>query len=165
MVGMQMRFYRVNAFLVPSLDWLVPGWRIAVATDTCRSASGDYSGPLYLLLTDYDAVLLARNGPEDEPGALDIISRFPLEGRIRPETAAGELRRAVPAERAEALRRLQLAAGGGVAPFSDVWMTGQVGFCIHEEPWLASLFQFRDGRCTDVVFSTPAQRIVPLAEE
>lgn len=162
------RFYRINSFIAPKLDWLVPGWRFAALADSYRASSGEYSGPLYLVFTNDDAVVLIRNAPDDQPDALDIISRFSLQCRIDPGTATGELREADNAQRAEALRCLAQSrdtGAGQVVPITPVWVAGQVGFCVHEEPHLVSVFQFRDGRCTDAVSSTEAQRILPLAEE
>lgn len=162
-----MRFRRVNAFLAPQLDWVVTGWRQAVATDDFRSADG-YRGPLYLVLTAHDGVVLVHNGPDDVPLALDIVCRFPLEGRIHVDTATGDVRRATPVEQAEALRRLradQPEGSGHVIPMQPVWMAGSVGFCVHHQPWLVSLFQFIDGRCGAAVSSTRAQRIPTLGEE
>ncbi len=165
---METRFYRINSFLAPTLDWLVPGWRFAAVADSYRATTGEYSGPLYLLFTNDDAVVLIRNAPDDQPEALDIVSRFSLQGRIDPGAATGELHQADNAQRAEALRCLPQSRDTGpgqVVPITPIWVAGQVGFCVHEEPHLVSVFQFRDGRCTDAVSSTEAQRIVPLAEE
>ncbi|MCP1675548.1 hypothetical protein J2T57_002698 [Natronocella acetinitrilica] len=162
---MQTRFHRVNGFLVPKLDWLVPGWRHAFATEHYRGGDG-YRGPLYLLLTSHDAVVLVRNGPEDVPDALDIVCRLPLPAGFAVETAAGELNPAGTAEQAEALRTLaEQNPEGSPVTLAPVWLAGRIGFCIHDRGWLISLFQFSEGRCVASISSTEAQRIIPLAEE
>lgn len=159
---MMSRCSRLNAFLLPPLDWLVPNWRQAVMLDHVQSDSGEYRGPLYVALTGHDAVGLIRNGAEDEPGAVAVVTRFPLTAGIQVASGQGEVRPASPAEQAAALRALP---GTAVPRLTPVWLFGQLGFCMHGEPWLLSIFQFGGGRCLASSSSTPGQRIVPLAEE
>lgn len=160
---MTVRCSRINAFTLPALDWLVPAWRQAVTLNHVVSDDGLYRGPLYFVLTDHDAVVLVRHGPEDEPGAVAMVTRFTLDPSIRPASAQGEVRAATAAEQAEALR--QLDHSSGVWPLRPVWMVGQLGFCVHAAPWLVSVFQFRDGQCVATTTSSERQRIQPLSEE
>lgn len=159
---MSSRCSRLNAFLLPPLDWLVPNWRHAVILDHFQSDGGEYRGPVFIALTDHDAVALIRNGPEDEPGALALVTRFPLAAGLQVASGQGEVRPATAGEQAEAMRALP---NGGVQPLRPVWLFGQLGFCVHGEPWLVSVFQFRDGRCVASCSSNPGQRILPLSEE
>ncbi|MCK8515990.1 hypothetical protein M0534_06580 [Methylonatrum kenyense] len=159
---MKSRCSRLNGFLLPPLDWLVPNWSQAVMLDHFQSDSGEYRGPVFLALTGHDAVGLIRNGPVDEPGAVAIVTRFPLAAGIRVASGKGEVRPATAAEQAAAMRA---CSSGSVSRLDPTWLFGQLGFCLHGEPWLISVFQFRDGDCVASCSSTVDQRIVPLAEE
>ncbi|SEP09061.1 hypothetical protein [Aquisalimonas asiatica] len=165
---MDSRFYALNSFIAPDFSVLVPNWTFGAAVNQYRSASHAYHGPVYLLLTPSDVCVLINDSPDNNPDAVDLLCRLPHEGRINHTPDASSVREASFSEGVSALGRLARHRGrplAEVVPAHSVWMAGDVGFCIHDEPHRVTVFQFQDQRCVDLVAATDAQRIEPIAEQ
>ena len=146
----------------------MPNWTFGTATNGFRAASHTYDGPVYLLLTPHDIVVLVNFSPETNPDAVDLICRLPHEGRINHAPETSSVREASFSEGMDAVTTLADHLGLGVTdvlPTHSLWMADDVGFCLHGEPHRVSVFQFRDGQCVDVVAATDAHRIEPIAEQ
>ncbi len=162
------RFYALNRFIAPDFDLLVPDWRFCAGTEGFTAASYSYAGPVYLLFTDSDFIVLINNDPEQQRDALDMVCRRPHLGCFDPRTPPTAVREATAAEAAAGLGARTRAEGGdGAFPATGhtVWMAGATGFCFHGEPHLLTLFRLEDGRCTALATASDADRIEPIGEQ
>ena len=161
------RLYTLNSFIAPDFSLVVPNWTFGAAADDYCAASHSYRGPVYVLLTPYDAAVLINISPERERDAVALVCRVPHEGRIN-HAPEGTLREADAREAASARSRIATEAGSEVPEIKGspwIWICQDTGLCIHGEPHLISLFRFQDGRCTDVVSTSERHRIAPIGEE
>ncbi len=164
---MSSRFYTLNQFIAPDFGLLVPNWSYGIAAEHYHAASHSYDGPLYILLTPFDAAVLINISPERERDAVALVCRLPHEGRIN-HAPTGSLREATTAESLSARSRLSAEPDLGSRDLETdgpIWVAGDTGLCVHAEPHRISLFRFQDGRCTDVIHAGDRHRIEPIGEE
>lgn len=164
---METRFHALTRFIAPDFRLLVPDWTFGVVTDDFISASFTYQGPVYILLTPRDAVVLVNVSPEGAPEAVDIVARAPHQERVNHAPATTRVRPTTPAEAGSCLARLAAdrdCAMEELRPIASVWAARDLAFSILDEPHRVAFFRLDGTRCRDCIALGDEHRIEPIPE-